>query len=105
MTIADKAVLVTRANRGIGRALVEEALRRPLWRDPGRPAVADPFAGSDRQRAVGYRLPADSGVFDLQGGRLQPDTIAARPARRTGLAAAYRAHSTITQRANELLAR
>jgi NAD(P)-dependent dehydrogenase (short-subunit alcohol dehydrogenase family) len=28
MTIADRAVLVTRANRGIGRALVEEALRR-----------------------------------------------------------------------------
>src|ERR1700681_1163544 len=28
MTIADKAVLVTGANRGIGRALVEEALAR-----------------------------------------------------------------------------
>lgn len=28
MTIADKAVLVTGANRGIGRALVEEALTR-----------------------------------------------------------------------------
>ena len=28
MTIADKAVLVTGANRGIGRALIEEALRR-----------------------------------------------------------------------------
>jgi NAD(P)-dependent dehydrogenase (short-subunit alcohol dehydrogenase family) len=28
MTIADKAVLVTGANRGIGQALVEEALRR-----------------------------------------------------------------------------
>jgi NAD(P)-dependent dehydrogenase (short-subunit alcohol dehydrogenase family) len=28
MTIADKSVLVTGANRGIGRALVEEALRR-----------------------------------------------------------------------------
>jgi len=28
MTIAGKAVLVTGANRGIGQALVEEALRR-----------------------------------------------------------------------------
>ena len=28
MTIADRAVLVTGANRGIGQALVEEALRR-----------------------------------------------------------------------------
>src|SRR5713226_8129024 len=28
MTLADKAVLVTGANRGIGQALVEEALRR-----------------------------------------------------------------------------
>jgi NAD(P)-dependent dehydrogenase (short-subunit alcohol dehydrogenase family) len=28
MTIADKAVLVTGANRGIGQALVEEALKR-----------------------------------------------------------------------------
>src|SRR5580658_6337884 len=28
MTIADKAVFVTGANRGIGQALVEEALRR-----------------------------------------------------------------------------
>src|SRR5229473_2329761 len=28
MTIADRAVLVTGANRGIGKALVEEALRR-----------------------------------------------------------------------------
>jgi NAD(P)-dependent dehydrogenase (short-subunit alcohol dehydrogenase family) len=30
--IADKAVLVTGANRGIGRALVEEALRRGAQR-------------------------------------------------------------------------
>jgi len=32
MTIANKAVLVTGANRGIGRALVEEALRRDAKR-------------------------------------------------------------------------
>jgi NAD(P)-dependent dehydrogenase (short-subunit alcohol dehydrogenase family) len=28
MKIADRAVLITGANRGLGRALVEEALRR-----------------------------------------------------------------------------
>jgi NAD(P)-dependent dehydrogenase (short-subunit alcohol dehydrogenase family) len=32
MTVADRAVLVTGANRGIGRALVEEALRRGAQR-------------------------------------------------------------------------
>src|SRR5947207_13143411 len=32
MVIADRAVLVTGANRGIGRALVEEALRRDAKR-------------------------------------------------------------------------
>jgi NAD(P)-dependent dehydrogenase (short-subunit alcohol dehydrogenase family) len=50
MTIADKAVLVTGANRGIGQALVEEALRRArigcmpvraipfhTWMDASRP--------------------------------------------------------------------
>ena len=32
MTIADRAVLVTGANRGIGKALLEEALRRSAKR-------------------------------------------------------------------------
>jgi NAD(P)-dependent dehydrogenase (short-subunit alcohol dehydrogenase family) len=32
MTIADSAVLVTGANRGIGQALLEEALRRGAQR-------------------------------------------------------------------------
>lgn len=86
MTIKDKRVLVTGANRGIGRALVAEALargarrvyqqrrhrpaRRPdrphrartppgrqplrdLCRDPGLPAVGDPFPRRHRQHPVG----------------------------------------------------
>jgi NAD(P)-dependent dehydrogenase (short-subunit alcohol dehydrogenase family) len=38
MTIVDRAVLVTGANRGIGQALVEEALRRGAKR-----VYADPW--------------------------------------------------------------
>ena len=34
MTIADKTVLVTGANRGIGQALVEEALRERVMPAP-----------------------------------------------------------------------
>jgi NAD(P)-dependent dehydrogenase (short-subunit alcohol dehydrogenase family) len=42
MTIADKAVLVTGANRGIGQALVEEALRRA--RSECMPVRASPWS-------------------------------------------------------------
>ena len=53
MTIADKAVLVTGANRGIGQALVAEALargakrvyagtRQPLAHPDGRVTAPDP---------------------------------------------------------------
>jgi NAD(P)-dependent dehydrogenase (short-subunit alcohol dehydrogenase family) len=45
MTIADKAVLVTGANRGIGQALVEEALRRGAKRVYA--AARQPFAHQD----------------------------------------------------------
>lgn len=43
MTIADRAVLVTGANRGIGQALVDEALRRGASRV---------YAGTRRPLAV-----------------------------------------------------
>jgi NAD(P)-dependent dehydrogenase (short-subunit alcohol dehydrogenase family) len=47
MTIADRAVLVTGANRGIGQALVEEALRRGAKRVYA--GTRQPWAHSDRR--------------------------------------------------------
>jgi NAD(P)-dependent dehydrogenase (short-subunit alcohol dehydrogenase family) len=47
MTIADKAVLVTGANRGIGQALVEEALRRGAKRVYA--GTRQPLVHSDRR--------------------------------------------------------
>jgi NAD(P)-dependent dehydrogenase (short-subunit alcohol dehydrogenase family) len=47
MTIADRAVLVTGANRGIGRALVEEALRRGAKRVYA--GTRRPFSHLDRR--------------------------------------------------------
>ena len=171
MTIADKTVLVTGANRGIGAALVEEALhrgakrvyagaRQPLTHGDGRvtPLTLDvtnaaqiqravdevdsldilinnagvalyddltdravlerhlavnlfgaygvtqaflPLLtrsrGSHRQQPVGERLStlaAHPGLFDLQGGRVLPDAIAARPPGRTGRARSCRPDRT-----------
>jgi len=72
-TIADKAVLVTGANRGIGRALVEEALRRDAkrvyagtrqpWTHPDErvtPLILDVTSGAQVQRAA-----ADIGTLDI----------------------------------------
>src|SRR3989441_12598023 len=47
MTIADSAVLVTGANRGIGQALVEEALRRGARRVYA--GTRQPLAHTDRR--------------------------------------------------------
>jgi NAD(P)-dependent dehydrogenase (short-subunit alcohol dehydrogenase family) len=47
MTIADRAVLVTGANRGLGRALVEEALRRGAQHVYA--GTRQPLAQSDRR--------------------------------------------------------
>jgi NAD(P)-dependent dehydrogenase (short-subunit alcohol dehydrogenase family) len=47
MTIADKAVLVTGANRGIGRALLEEVLRRGASRVYA--ATRQPLTHPDRR--------------------------------------------------------
>ena len=64
-TIADRAILITGANRGIGRALVEEALnrgakrvyagtRKPITHPDGRvvPLILDVTKADDIQRAV-----------------------------------------------------
>ena len=167
MTIADKTVLVTGANRGIGRALVADALRRgarrvyagtrqPLAHPDGRvtPLTLDVTNSAQIQAAaeqvdaldllinnagiwlyddlsdramleehlavnfygpwgvtqallplltrsrdaivnnvslMALRLAAHAGLLDLQGGRVLPDPIAARPCGRAGRAGACRA--------------
>ena len=167
MTIADKTVLVTGANRGIGQALVEEALRRgakrvyagtrqPLAHPDGRvtPLILDVTNAAQIQAAVervesldilinnaGLALYDDlsdraaleqhlavnlfgtygvtqaflplltrsrgaivnilsmlafaaladhPGLLDLEGGRVLPDAITARPSGRTGRAGSCR---------------
>jgi NAD(P)-dependent dehydrogenase (short-subunit alcohol dehydrogenase family) len=55
MKIADRAVLITGANRGLGRALVEEALRRGTRR--AYAGTRQPFAHSDRAVFTGWLHP------------------------------------------------
>ena len=85
MTIADRAVLVTGANRGLGRALVEEALRRgaqrvyagtrqPLAHSDGRvtPLTLDVTDAGQIQAAVqrvgSLDVLINNAGVDLQGG-------------------------------------
>jgi NAD(P)-dependent dehydrogenase (short-subunit alcohol dehydrogenase family) len=62
MNIQNRTVLITGANRGIGRALVEEALRRSAKRVYA--ATRQPFAHSDK-RVTSLTLDVTSGA-DLQ---------------------------------------
>jgi NAD(P)-dependent dehydrogenase (short-subunit alcohol dehydrogenase family) len=64
MTIEDRAVLVTGANRGIGQALVDEALRRGAKRVYA--GTRQPLAHPDRRVAP---LIAGIGLFDDLGDR------------------------------------
>jgi NAD(P)-dependent dehydrogenase (short-subunit alcohol dehydrogenase family) len=63
MTVADRAVLVTAANRGIGQALVEEALRRDAKRVYGgtRQPLADSESAGCAADAGRDQRGADSG--------------------------------------------
>ena len=49
MHIANKTILITGANRGIGRALVDEALRRGAKGEPWRNGISK---GLERQFAA-----------------------------------------------------
>ena len=65
MTITDKAVLVTGANRGIGQALVDEALRRGAARVYA--GMRQPYAHPDPRVTV---LPLDiTDQEQVRGGR------------------------------------
>jgi len=75
------------SDREVARTAPSRQSLRYVRRDPHFPAVADSLSGSHRQRSVAgglCRLADHSGLLDLQGGRVLPVAIAARPFGRTG---------------------
>lgn len=116
MTIADKAILVTGANRGIGQALVEEALRRgakqvyagtrqPLAHPDGRvtPLTLDVTSPAQIQAAAGQIESLD--ILINNAGVFLYDDLSDRAAFEQHLAVNLFGTNAVTQAFLPLLAR